>query len=128
MKTNSNRTQSNSKPVPSAPGAASCYPPLPCPGVFGIGLQGGKMNFCMCNSQEGYPHAAHCPYPYYGSNKQAMDAWQEAAERTDCVMVEDGHSLNLYGTWRKCLTHGTVVFNSDKCQQQGHNRGQYEKS
>ena len=33
------------------------------------------MNFCLCGSQSGYPHASDCPFPYYGENQDMVNKW-----------------------------------------------------
>lgn len=45
------------------------------------------MNICMCGAQDGYPHDALCPFPYFGRDAKResawMDAWREKKARTE---------------------------------------------
>lgn len=33
------------------------------------------MNICLCGSQAGYPHKAHCPFPYFGRSEKEQERW-----------------------------------------------------
>jgi len=32
-------------------------------------------NFCLCSSQDGYPHNELCPFPYFGNDPKKIDEW-----------------------------------------------------
>ncbi len=35
-------------------------------------------SICQCGAQASYPHAADCPYPYFGENEEKIEAWLAA--------------------------------------------------
>ncbi len=71
-----------------------------------------NFQICPCSKQPGYPHAADCPYPYFGHHEALIQKWQEdRANLRSSLEKPEGiyYAIKLkQGTWHQAARHGKV--------------------
>jgi len=65
-------------------------------------------NICMCGAEDGYPHEAFCPYPYFGNNSKLESAWldayrarKHAADETKPIAIQHDDIVKLINNLRE---------------------------